>query len=80
MLQTALFCSFLWLSTNDLENGRKVTDVENKFMVTREESWEQGMEKFKNWGTGMDMYTSLHIKQITNKDLLHSTGNLLRAL
>ena len=24
---------------------------------------------------GMDMYTLLHLKWITNKDLLHSTGN-----
>ena len=24
---------------------------------------------------GMDMYTLLHLKQITNKDVLYSTGN-----
>ena len=24
---------------------------------------------------GMDMYTLLHLKWITNKDLLHNTGN-----
>ena len=28
-----------------------------------------------NWEIGIDIYTLLHIKQITNKDLLYSTGN-----
>ena len=28
-----------------------------------------------NWETGIDIYTLLYIKQITNKDLLYSTGN-----
>ena len=28
-----------------------------------------------NWEIGIDIYTLLEIKQITNKDLLYSTGN-----
>ena len=28
-----------------------------------------------NWETGIDIYTPPYIKQITNKDLLYSTGN-----
>ena len=28
-----------------------------------------------NWEIGTDIYTLLYIKQITNKDLLYSTGN-----
>ena len=28
-----------------------------------------------NWETGIDIYTLLYIKQITNKDLLYSTVN-----
>ena len=28
-----------------------------------------------NWETGIDIYTLLYIKQITNKDLLYSSGN-----
>ena len=28
-----------------------------------------------NWEIGIDIYTLLYIKQITNKDLLYSTGN-----
>ena len=39
-------------------------------MVTRGESG-GGI----NWKIGIDMYTLLYIKQITNKDLLYSTGN-----
>ena len=39
-------------------------------MVTRGES--QGEI---NWEIRIDIYTLLYIKQITNKDLLYSTGN-----
>ena len=28
-----------------------------------------------NWEIGIDIYTRLYIKQITNKNLLYSTGN-----
>ena len=28
-----------------------------------------------DWEIGIDMYTLLYLKQITNKDLLYSTGN-----
>ena len=28
-----------------------------------------------NWEIGIDIYTLLYIKQITNKNLLYSTGN-----
>ena len=28
-----------------------------------------------DWEFGTDMYTPLYLKQITNKDLLYSTGN-----
>ena len=28
-----------------------------------------------NWEIGIDIYTLLYIKQISNKDLLYSTGN-----
>ena len=39
-------------------------------MVNREE---EGREI--NWEIGIDMYTLLNIKWITNKDLLYSTWN-----
>ena len=28
-----------------------------------------------NWETGIDIYTLVYIRKITNKDLLYSTGN-----
>ena len=28
-----------------------------------------------DWEFGIDMYTRLYLKHITNKDLLYSTGN-----
>ena len=47
------------------------TDSENELMVTRGEGWEEGIvRKF-----GIDMYTLLYLRWITNKDLLYSTGN-----
>ena len=33
--------------------------------------WQGGI----NWEIGIDIYTLLYIKQITNKNLLYSTGN-----
>ena len=40
-------------------------------MVTRGEGWEEGIvREFE-----IDMYTLLHLKWITNKDRLYSTGN-----
>ena len=53
-----------------LQNRNRVTDVENKLMVTRGEGEEE-----INWEIGIDIYTLLYTKQVTNKDLLYSTGN-----
>ena len=33
-----------------------------------------------NWGIGTVVYTPLYTKQITNKDLLYTTGTLLSTL
>ena len=43
---------------------QKVTDVENKLMVTK------GKRRVINWDMRIDIYTLLYIKQITNKNLL----------
>ena len=40
-------------------------------MVTRGEGWERETD----WEFGMDRYTLLYFKWITNQDLLYSTGN-----
>ena len=44
--------------------------ISNKLMVT-EENGREGIIR----ESGMDMYTLLYLKWITNKDLLYSTGN-----
>ena len=43
---------------------QKVTDVENKLMVTK------GKRRVINWDMRIDIYILLYIKQITNKNLL----------
>ena len=37
--------------------------------------WLPGGKGGVNWETGIDIYTLLYIKQMTNKNLLYSTGN-----
>lgn len=44
--------------------------VKNKFMATKGER-EKGRTKYEN---GINRYKLLHIKYISNKDLLYSTG------
>ena len=45
-------------------------DVDNKPMATK-----GGREGGMNWEIGIDIYTILYTKQITNENLLYSTGN-----
>ena len=40
-------------------------------MVTSREGWWGGID----YEFGIDMYILLYLKQVTNKDLLYSTGN-----
>ena len=44
---------------------------EKKIMVTRGEGWEGGIVR----KLGIDMYTLLNLKWVSNKDLLYSTRN-----
>ena len=53
-----------------LQNRKRLTDLENEFMVSRGERTGGRDSEF-----GMDLYTLLYLKWITNKDLLHSIGN-----
>ena len=49
----------------------RLTDLENELMITREKGLgERIVREF-----GIDMYTLLYLKQITNKDLPYSRGN-----
>ena len=44
---------------------------EKKIVVTRGEGWERGIVR----KLGIDMYTLLNLKWVSNKDLLYSTRN-----
>ena len=46
------------------------TDVKNELTVTKKEEWGEGIVR----EFGMDMYTLLYLKWVTNKVLLYSTG------
>ena len=68
-----LFSSFTSVKCIQIKyhkNRNTVTDVENKRLPGRK--WGEGV----NWKTGCVLtYTHYSIKQITNKDVLSSTGN-----
>ena len=46
-----------------LQNRNRVTDVENKLIVTKGEIGGGGI----NWEMGTDIYTLLYIREITNR-------------
>ena len=53
-----------------MQNRNKPTGIENKLMAAKRERGGGINQEF-----GININTLLHIKQITNKDLLYSTGN-----
>ena len=54
-----------------VQNRNRATDIDNKVTGTKGESGRRG----KNWETGIDICILLYMRQITNKNLLYSTGN-----
>ena len=55
----------------NLQNRNRFTDLVNKTYGCQGEGVGEGkVQEF-----GMDTYTLLYFKQVTNKDLLHNTGN-----
>ena len=61
-----------WYKETYLQNRNRLTDVENKLMVTKGQS---GGDKVR-----INRYTLLYIKKMNNKDLLYSTGNYIQYL
>ena len=59
------------MSMNLFTNRNRLTDLENELMVTRKEK----VGRRDRLEVSVDKYTLLHLKQITNKDLPHSTRN-----
>ena len=52
-----------------LKSRNRHTNVQNKGMDT------EGLEVWDELGVGIDIYTLLYIKEITNENLLYSTRN-----
>ena len=59
---------YKWIN---LQNRNRLKDLESKLYGYLREGWEEEIVR----EFGMDMYSMLYLKRITNKDLLYSTGN-----
>ena len=69
---TSLICGIQkeMIHVNLLKDKKRLTDLENKCLVTEGEGWgKRIVEEF-----GLDIYTLLYSKWVTKKDLLYSTG------
>ena len=55
----------------NLFTKQKQADLEIKLMITKVQTWEEVLNQ-EIW---INLYTLLYVKQITNKNLLYSTGN-----
>ena len=53
-------------------------NVENKLMDTKGGKWQGGGGGGMNWEIGIDMYTLICIKWITNKNLLYKKINKIK--
>ena len=69
----SLFMQNLKNDTNDLFTKQEDSQTENKRMVTKGKRRARIMQEI-----GINRYTLLYIKQITNKDLLYNTGNCIQ--
>ena len=59
---------------NSFTKQKQTYRYQNKLTVTKGETWGGGI----NQELGMNTHTLLCIRQITNKDLLYSTGNSIQ--
>ena len=55
------------------QKRNSLTDLESKFMIVKGEGWGEGIVR----EFGMDMYTLLYLKWITNTVLFIAQGTLL---
>ena len=60
-----------WYRWTSLQGRNRDTDVEKKRMDTKGGKWQGGGGGGMNWEIGIDIYTLICIKQITNKNLLY---------
>ena len=68
-----------WYRRTGLQGRNRDTDVENKHMDTKrgKRRWGGG-GGVMNWATGIDMYTLMCIKLMTNKYLLYKKINKIQ--
>ena len=64
-----------WYRWTGLQVRNRDTDVENKRMDTKGESGGGGGVCVMNWEIGINMYTLMCIKWMTNKNLLYKKIN-----
>ena len=60
-----------------MQGRNRDTDVENKRMDTKGgKPWGRGNGGVMNWAIGIDMYTLMCIKLMTNKNLLYKKNKI----
>ena len=64
-------CNLKKMIQMNLQNRKRLTDLEKELMVARGERWREGIVREYEMG----MYTLLYLKWKTDKDLLYSTWN-----
>ena len=68
-----------WYRWTGLQGRSRGTDIENKRVDTKGGKWrEGGGGGGKNWEIGIDIYTLICIKWITNKNLLYKKINKIQ--
>ena len=75
-INTYMWNTEKWYRWTSLQGRNRDTDVENKRMDTKGESG--GGVCVKNWEIGIDIYTLICIKWITNKNLLYKKINKIK--
>ena len=60
-----------WYRGTSLQGRNRDTDVDNKRMDTKGGKWRGWGRGGMNWEIGLDKYTLICIKWITNKNLLY---------
>ena len=61
-----------------MQGRNRDTDVENKGMDTKGETGRGSGQGVMNWEIGIDMYTLMCIKLMTNKNLLYKKINKIK--
>ena len=68
-----------WYRWTGLQGRNRDTDVENERMDTKGGKWwGGGGGGVMNWAIGVDMYTLMCIKLMTNKNLLYKKINKIK--